>query len=110
MKKYYPDRWVILKITLPNETFYKVLGSWFGGYLHGNSWRMNSGIVAIEREGDYYHFVGDSGSQYICHKNTYGTHMLSSGVINDIIAGAQDAGHEVELLNDQENFTAILSD
>ena len=43
-----PDRWVVLKIlSVSDGTFYKVLGSWYGGYANGNFWRLNSGIQRV---------------------------------------------------------------
>ena len=64
-----PDSWVIIKITgIEDKDFYKVLAGWSGGYLDGDSWRMNSGIVKIEDAGDYWRFIGASGSVYKCHK------------------------------------------
>jgi hypothetical protein len=39
-----PENWVILKITNNGEIVYKVFGSWVGGYLGSDNWRINSGI------------------------------------------------------------------
>ena len=69
---YSPDVWVILKISRQEaEPEYRVLGGWYGGFLNGDSWRINSGIVRVEREEDYYAFFGASGSCYRCHKGAY---------------------------------------
>lgn len=44
MSIYKPDGWVILKFTPANEKhYYKIFGSWRGGYLNGGSWRLSSG-------------------------------------------------------------------
>ena len=46
-----PDSWVVLKITAETGVIYKVLAGWSGGYLDGDSWRLNSGInIVFERE------------------------------------------------------------
>lgn len=63
-----PDNWVIIEVTVRKETFYKVLAGWSGGYLDGDSWRMNSGIVSFEEDDEYYYFKGYSGSIYKCRK------------------------------------------
>ena len=64
-----PDNWVLIKISVKDdEPFYKVLVGWSGGYLSGDSWRMNSGITKVEEDGDCYLFSGVSGSMYKCHK------------------------------------------
>ena len=55
---YTPDNWVVLKITntkrsgntgygRTEQVLYKVLAGWGGGYLDGDSWRMNSGINLV---------------------------------------------------------------
>ena len=42
MSDYTPDRWVIVEINSPEHgKIRKVLGSWYGGYLGSDSWRMN---------------------------------------------------------------------
>ena len=56
MSDYRPDNWVVIKFTQQvksgntgygrtEKVFYKVLGGWSGGYLDGDSWRMNSGGI-----------------------------------------------------------------
>lgn len=67
---YNPDNWVVLKIN-NGILHYKVLAGWNGGYLTGDSWRMNSGITNVEEDEDYFVFTGYSGSLYRCHKNGY---------------------------------------
>ena len=70
MSEYTPHSWVVLKITSSEETLYKVLGGWSGGYLDGDSWRMNSGITGVEKQAYLYGFYGSSGSVYWCHQRT----------------------------------------
>lgn len=72
MTEYTPDNWVVIKMTHKDQTFYKVLGGWSGGYLNGSSWRLNSGVERVELDNDLYKFYGASGSVYNCHKNGYG--------------------------------------
>lgn len=85
---YAPENWCLIRINLPEETIYKVFGEWRGGYLHGDSWRLNSGVVKVEQDDDYYYYYGESGSCYKCSKNNYGirsSYNLSvlSGMIED---------------------------
>jgi hypothetical protein len=75
-----PDLWCILKID-GNDPHYRVFGSFYGGYLHGDSWRMNSGIVRVEEEDGCYLFYGQSGSCYVCSKAGYGASNFGYGVI-----------------------------
>jgi hypothetical protein len=62
-----PDNWVVVKF--PDH--YRVLAGWSGGYLSGDSWRLNSGIVRAEQDGQYWYFYGASGSYYSCRKGAY---------------------------------------
>jgi len=75
-----PDRWVIIRITKPEETFYKVLAGASGGYLTGSSWKLNSGIKSYEETPEYYDFHGFSGSIYRCYKNREGFSSLMLSV------------------------------
>ena len=59
-----PDKWVMIKITSGDKTYYKIFATWFGGYLDGDSWKINSGISSIDEDDDFYYFNGFSGSCY----------------------------------------------
>jgi hypothetical protein len=79
---YTPDRWMLVRIQKDDgKHIYKILGSWYGGYLHGDSWRLNSGITKIEEDKNVYRFYGSSGSVYECHKDSYGASMYAYGEI-----------------------------
>ena len=96
---YQPDNWVVIRIKEEEEVLYKVLGGWSGGYLSGDSWRMNSGIVRHEFGGKFWYFYGYSGSRYKCHVDGYGLRMNNVYVwesLKDRYGGA------VEILEDQE--------
>lgn len=77
---YAPDKWMLIQIT-GRDPHYRVFGSWSGGYLGSDSWRMNSGIVAVKQVGDYYFFMGHTGSVYRCHKDMYGANVYGYGVL-----------------------------
>ena len=70
MSNYKPDNWVVIKMDGDNP-HYRVLAGWSGGYLHGDSWRINSCITRVEDDGDCYNFYGSSGSCYSCYKESY---------------------------------------
>lgn len=73
MNIYNPDKWLLLEITPEDSgTYLKVFGTWGGGYLSGDSFRINSGIESITQDDEYYYFRGYSGSVYKCYKNSYG--------------------------------------
>ena len=71
--KYNPDKWVILKITnkATGEVHYRVFATWYGGYTQCEEWKLNSGIEKVIVADYHYVFVGTSGSEYICNKETY---------------------------------------
>ena len=79
MSNYTPDNWVVIKMD-GDKPHYRVLAGWSGGYLDGNSWKMNSGIVRVETDDDYYYFYGLSGSCYSCHKESYCIRMNNAHI------------------------------
>lgn len=98
-----PDKWVILKLP---ENLYKVFGTWNGGYLEGDSWKLNSGIEKVDQDEDFYYFIGFSGSCYKCHKGGYGlASSFGSGVLNKIMEAS--AG-EIELMEDSEDWESLI--
>lgn len=68
MNEYKPDVWVAIKIKRSKPALYKILAGWSGGYLDGQSWRINSGIERITEDEDYFYFHGSTGSIYKCSK------------------------------------------
>lgn len=63
---YVPDSWVILE--LPNNNGHKIAAGWDGGYTHGSSWKVNSGITKIEEVDHSFIVHGYSGSIYSLFK------------------------------------------
>lgn len=80
-----PEQWILVEVK-SDEPHYRVFASWAGGYLTGDSWRLNSGITKVNDVGDYYDFVGYSGSVYRCHKDSYGvSKMHNASVLKGLI-------------------------
>ena len=105
-----PDKWVVLKLKNEGTTIYKVFGSWAGGYLDGDRWQMNSGIVSVEEDVDYYYFIGYSGSCYKCHKNSYGIMTsYSQAVLDSLIDKARIIGANISVLLDDTKFMELLN-
>jgi len=81
-----PDNWILLR--MPEDSEYKdefkVLGGWSGGYLDGDSWKLNSGIERYSEEGDYINFYGFSGSCYKCHKDSEQVRMNIAGILSTL--------------------------
>lgn len=108
MSDYRPDNWVVIKFTQQvksgntgygrtEKVFYKVLGGWSGGYLDGDSWRMNSGIVDVEETTDSFIFIGGSGSRYICDKTQECLRMNTAGIWKQIQDAAEASGGNVKV-------------
>lgn len=70
MAAYHPDNWVVIKFNT-STPHYKILGGWSGSYLGGDSWKLNSGVVKMTTDQNYYNFYGASGSVYVCSKENY---------------------------------------
>ena len=98
MSEYRPSSWVVIKID-GVDPHYRVLGGWSGGYLTGDSWRLNSGIVKADFEEDHWSFYGSSGSCYKCHADRYGLKMSNAYVYNQL---KEKYGDDITLLKDQE--------
>jgi hypothetical protein len=105
-----PDRWVIVKLTPKDgDSIYRVLASFYGGYLGGDSWKMNSGIVGIEEDEEYFYFKGFSGSSYKCHKaeHLYGMSGLASGVLSRMESRSSDVG-SIELMPQETDWINLI--
>ena len=111
MTDYRPDNWVVLKVKEGKGTFpfYKVLGGWSGGYLDGDSWRMNSGVTEVEIYGEHYIFRGNSGSEYWCHTETYGLRMNNAGIYKDLCLQQEFKG-QIILMPEDTKWTNIKYD
>ena len=78
---YKPNNWVVLKLKVQGIIQYRLLGGTSGGYLEGDSWRLNSGITSVEEDGNYLLFHGVSGSIYQCRKDSNVVRMNMAGML-----------------------------
>lgn len=99
MSDYTPDRWMVLSIHTPKEILYKVFATWSGGYLGGDEWKLNSGIVRATFADPYWEFDGSSGSVYRCHQDAYGTNGYGQAVLNNLLSQAQAQDIQIEVLD-----------
>lgn len=81
---YHPDTWVILKLTHNNNTIYKILAGWYGGYCGSDSWKLNSGITAVRENKHSYCFYGSSGSIYVGHESNERLSGVTSSIISQL--------------------------
>lgn len=95
---YEPDNWVVVKF--PDH--YRVLAGWSGGYLSGDSWRLNSGIVRAEQDEQYWYFYGASGSCYSCHKGTYCLRKSNSYIYEQL-----QQKYEVSIMDEGTDWSKV---
>ena len=105
-----PHGWIVIKISKENESdVYKVFASWRGGYLDGDSWKLNSGIKRVEETDDKCIFYGYSGSEYHCNKIYYGVCSGYAGSVLDSIKGKiTNMGYDVEELPATFDYKNLL--
>jgi len=92
---YYLDNWVILETTLNNKVDYVLLGGCSGGYLDGDTWRMNSGIKTVAKAGKRYIVTGKSGSIYSIPIEREGLSMSFAYIFNKL---SEDYGDAVKIV------------
>lgn len=100
-----PDSWVVLRISCLDETIYKLLAGWSGGYLDGDYWQLNSGIVKVEEGTDFFRFHGRSGSLYHVSKHSYGLRMSTTPIYNKLKDIHKD---NVILMPKNTNWSCII--
>ena len=83
---YEPDNWIILEVEHEGNTFHKVLAGWGGGYLDGDTWRLNSGIERIVTTEHHYEIHGYSGSVYKVGKGSEIIRFNISGVLEELMS------------------------
>lgn len=103
---YTPDNWVVIKASRKkdDDVHFRVLAGWSGGYLSGDSWRLNSGITKVSKDGEYYLFQGNSNSTYRLHKDSYGLRMNNHYVWEEL---QKSSGYSVSLLDNLEDWTKL---
>ena len=100
---YKPDNWVVIKLK-GDDPHYRVLAGWSGRYLSGSSWRMNSGITAVEEDDESYYFSGSSGSTYRCGKGSYALRMNNAGIWKQL---QELHGDNVELMSEDTDWMNV---
>lgn len=99
MREYVPDCWVIVRFIVDAEPLDKVLAGWYGGYLYGDSWRLNSGITVVKDQGDTYEFVSSSGSVYRCKKASERMSALMASVYASFEKSLHDTDASIEIIS-----------
>ncbi len=61
--RHVPDGWVLGKY----KDDLKIFCSWSGGYLDGESWRLNSKVRTVEVDEEEHYLVNKDVSEYFLH-------------------------------------------
>ena len=101
--KHNPDNWVVIFLN-GEDPHYRVLVGWSGGYLTGDSWRLNSGITKVEEDNDSYIFYGSSGSTYSCTKGAYGLRMNNAYIWDQL---QELHGDKVQMMDEDTDWLSI---
>ena len=109
MTNYTPDSWLVIKINnIYGGYYYRVFGSWYGGYGGSDSWRMNSGIVSVTEDEHCFYFKGNSGSVYKCYKGHYGASGYGTRVLENMIDTYSVNGKSaIDILPDSTDFINV---
>tara|TARA_R110000782_G_scaffold108917_3_gene197624 strand:+ start:1230 stop:1754 length:525 start_codon:yes stop_codon:yes gene_type:complete len=104
-----PDNWVVLEIMASvNDTkppTYKVLAGWSGGYLDGDYWKLNSGIVEVRELDKSWVFIGHSGSEYVCGKEQYSLRMNNAGIYEEMITAFP---HTIRMMPEDTDWSTLI--
>lgn len=107
MTTYTPDRWVVLKITTPTEVLYKVLASWYGGYIGSDSWKLSSGTMSLKEDTHVLELLQYSGSSYICYKNSYGMSSYARSVLANWQSTLDPKLRQIEVLPEDFDLASL---
>lgn len=104
---YSPDAHRIIIIDTPEGKLIKLFASYSGGYLDGDSYRINSGTELITEDETHYFFHGFSGSIYKLRKASQGSlTSYTSGIYTNLLSqpGVREIGVEdaIEILKGED--------
>lgn len=85
MSIYTPDKWCLVSVPFPEGDEVKILAGWSGSYRDSATWRLSSGIISVELDGEYWVLGNHSGSAYRCHKQGEGLTTLTHVVLEDLV-------------------------
>ena len=107
MSDYNPDRWLIVEIG-DADPCYKILSSWYGGYVGADSWRFSSAIrFAYKVDEAFYTVTTDTVTTYNLRGCAYGASSLASSVLEGFFEGAATASIHIRELTEAEAIAKL---
>lgn len=94
---YTPDRWQPVKLTYNGQVSYKILGTWYGGYTTGDSWRFSSGVTDVHPIERGIEVVNESGSIYRCYEGGEGMGGYTSGIYASFKKQADESNGTIQI-------------
>lgn len=87
-----PDKFVVVSMVEPvsGKRQKLIVSGWYGGYLHGNSWRISRCITKETEHEDRWVMETRTGSVYELFKGRGGTNSMSADILESMRT-AQDA-------------------
>ena len=103
MNTYTPDTWCILLFDSPAYgKIHKVFGGWYGGFSHGDSWKLSSGMKDLVDEGGFYSSLQESGSAYYLYKELEKISAYQMSILQDWQKQMQEQGGSVVVVDAEE--------
>jgi hypothetical protein len=99
MNTYIPERWEIVNLKLDDLDINKVMSSWCGGFAGSDNWRLSSGITDVIENDNHYEIHNESGSVYICYKESQGMSAFTKQVYLDFKKNLKEEGGTLEIIN-----------
>jgi len=109
MSTYAPDRWVLVKAISDKGKHYRVVATFYGGYLGADAWKISSGIANAKYENDMWILPQVSGSVYECREGAYGMGLYTSMVLGECIERLGVAGCEMTILDEADADDVLLA-
>lgn len=106
---YTPDTYQFIHLSSDQDTdvIVKLFAVWVGGYLAGDSWKLNSGVTKIVKEDDVFHVHGYSGSVYTISSEQAPMTSYGSDILSKILDSGARQGIKVELISLEDALKVV---
>lgn len=106
---YTPDTYQFMRISSDQDTdvIVKLFAVWVGGYLTGDSWKLNSGVTNIIKDEEVFHVHGYSGSVYTISAVQTPMTSYGSGIMSKILDSGVRQGINVELISLEDALKVV---
>ena len=108
MSTYHPDSWVPVVIeSKEHGKVYKILASWYGGYVNPDSWKLSSGIESISTdENGMMTMPQSSGSVYVVPPRTHMS-LLMDTILSSFKLDGEECGFTIDVIEVSELLDAF---